>query len=239
MTEKIEEAVLETGEYSVAVASVISTGSSSSSSTITDEGVLPDVGDTDTGNEGNTSECEEDGVYEEPSGGSTGNNSSASSIMSSCLETCIEEDENAEAQPETPVSTVPGSSVADPVDAYSGAHTIKNNVLSLFGGQNISLNVSYNSSKLLRGVFGVGWYHNYEKRISLYGSGYRVYDNPGTYCLYTACSCSNVYTTESSTKHGYTPSDAAQDLVLSEGITLINSNDNIIESKKSYHYREK
>lgn len=53
MTEKIEEAVLETGEYSVAVASVSSTGNSSSSSTITDEGVLPDVGDTDTGNEGN------------------------------------------------------------------------------------------------------------------------------------------------------------------------------------------
>ena len=64
---------------------------------------------------------------------------------------------------ETPVNKVQGSTFADPVDVYSGAHMLSNTLMSLFGGQGIKLVAQYNSAQLACGLFGSGWYHNYEK----------------------------------------------------------------------------
>ena len=47
---------------------------------------------------------------------------------------------------ETPVSKVQGSTFADPVDVYTGAHMLNNTIMSLFGGQGIKLVAHYNST---------------------------------------------------------------------------------------------
>lgn len=55
---------------------------------------------------------------------------------------------------ETPDIKVPGSTFADPVDVYSGAHLLNNTVMSLFGGQGIQFAAHYNSTHLACGVLG-------------------------------------------------------------------------------------
>ena len=74
--------------------------------------------------------------------------------------------------------------MADPIDLYSGSHIIDVSLLSLFGGQQLSVTAGYNSGRLSEGALGIGWYHNYEKHIAADGTGYRVYDNPGVYSYY-------------------------------------------------------
>lgn len=87
---------------------------------------------------------------------------------------------------ETPVNKVAGSTVADPVDVYTGAHLLNNTVMSLFGGQGIKFVAHYNSTYLAYGLLGSGWYHNYEKHITIDGCEAFVYSNPSIFSRYTA-----------------------------------------------------
>ena len=52
---------------------------------------------------------------------------------------------------EEPDNKVDGSTFADPVDVYTGAHKLKNVLMSLFGGQGIMLVANYDSTRLRDG----------------------------------------------------------------------------------------
>lgn len=77
-----------------------------------------------------------------------------------------------------------GDKKADPVDLYTGAHVIKNTVMSLFGGQGLKLIAHYNSTQLTCGVLGSGWYHNFEKHVEVEACEARVYSSPSSYSVY-------------------------------------------------------
>ena len=87
---------------------------------------------------------------------------------------------------EKPTNKVSGSTFADPVDVYTGAHLLNNTIMSLFGGQGIKLVAHYDSTQLAKGVLGSGWYHNYEKHIEVDGCEAFVFNNPSIFCRYTA-----------------------------------------------------
>ena len=105
---------------------------------------------------------------------------------------------------ETPVSKVQGSTFADPVDVYTGAHMLNNTIMSLFGGQGIKLVAHYDSTQLACGVLGTGWYHNFEKHIEVKDCEAFVYNNPSIFSRYTADSdCNSRFTCCSANKNGY------------------------------------
>ena len=93
--------------------------------------------------------------------------------------------------------------VADPVDAYSGAHMINNNIITLFGGQGLGFTASYDSTKLTSGTLGTGWYHNYEKHLEIAEDGILIYSNPSVYSRYVSNGEENVYYCTSVNKGGY------------------------------------
>ena len=94
--------------------------------------------------------------------------------------------------------------IADPVDAYSGAHVLTNTVMTLFGGQSLSLVLHYNSTRLVSGSLAPGWYHNYEKHLEDDNGDILVYSNPSAYARYTSCdACYTEYTCASPDKNGY------------------------------------
>ena len=121
----------------------------------------------------------------------------------SCCEVVVKQTvpNNAE---ETPDNKVPNSTFADPVDVFSGAHLLKNTVMTLFGGQSVQLIAHYNSTYLACGVFGSGWYHNFEKRIVIDGSDAFVYNNPSIFSHYIAENeqCTT-FVCNSANKNGY------------------------------------
>ena len=105
---------------------------------------------------------------------------------------------------ETPVNKVQGSTFADPVDVYTGAHLLNNTIMCLFGGQGLKLVAHYDSTQLAIGVLGSGWYHNYEKHIEVDGCEAFVYNNPSIFSRYTAESdCCTRFTCCSANKNGY------------------------------------
>jgi YD repeat-containing protein len=105
---------------------------------------------------------------------------------------------------ETPVNKVQGSTFADPVDVYTGAHLLNNTIMCLFGGQGLKLVAHYDSTQLASGVLGSGWYHNYEKHIEVDGCEAFVYNNPSIFSRYTAESdCCTRFTCCSANKNGY------------------------------------
>jgi len=105
---------------------------------------------------------------------------------------------------ETPINKVQGSTFADPVDVYTGAHMLNNTIISLLGGQGIKLETHYDSTQLACGLFGVGWYHNFEKHIEMHGSEALVYNNPSIFSRYTADNdCYTRFTCCSADKNGY------------------------------------
>ena len=96
------------------------------------------------------------------------------------------------------------SKVADPIDVYTGAHIIDNTVMSLFGGQNLKVTAHYNSTDLVVGEMGSGWYHNFEKFIDIDGCEARVYESPTNYVTYYSdCDSSNSFTSNNLNKSGY------------------------------------
>ena len=93
---------------------------------------------------------------------------------------------------------------ADPVDVYTGAHLLRNTLMSLFGGQKLQLVAQYDSTRLVRGMLGYGWYHNYEKYVEVNGSEAYVYSNPANYSTYAAeNSCNTEFRCLSPNKNGY------------------------------------
>ena len=96
---------------------------------------------------------------------------------------------------ENPDNKATESIVADPIDAYTGAHLLKNTLMTLFGGQCISLSAHYNSTNLSVGTLGAGWYHNYEKRLEVSGNEAYVYSSPSQFSKYVAQDeCCNTFT---------------------------------------------
>ncbi len=98
---------------------------------------------------------------------------------------------------------VPESTFADPVDVYSGAHLLNNTLMTMFGGQGLKLIARYDSTKLFPGVLGVGWYHNYEKRLEILECEARVYSSPSTYSKYVCDGGSGTYACTTPSKNGY------------------------------------
>ena len=98
---------------------------------------------------------------------------------------------------------VEGSTFADPVDVYSGAHILKNTLMTLFGGQGLSLTAHYDSTRLSCGVLGKGWYHNYEKHLELSNTEARVYSSPSVYAKYISNDDCTVYTCTAANKTRY------------------------------------
>ncbi|WP_026883112.1 leucine-rich repeat domain-containing protein, partial [Clostridium akagii] len=54
---------------------------------------------------------------------------------------------------------------ADPVNTDTGAHKISNDVLDVKGAQDLSFNISYDSTKLSMGKMGRGCYNQYETHL--------------------------------------------------------------------------
>ncbi len=93
--------------------------------------------------------------------------------------------------------------VHDPIDSYSGAHVIKNTLMTLFSGQGISLTANYDSSKLMEGDLGKGWYHNFEKTLTVDGTEAKVYSSPSSYSKYTSNDCGYTFICSTPNKNGY------------------------------------
>ena len=103
-----------------------------------------------------------------------------------------------------PTNKAPESSAADPIDLYTGAHTINVDLLTLFGGQNLSVSAKYDSSKLVNGSLGVGWYHTFDKYLLFSGTEVFAFDSPSTYCRYSDADQDGVFTCSTLSKNGYT-----------------------------------
>ena len=111
------------------------------------------------------------------------------------IPTCPEEDKG--------TTSVPESTFQDPVDVYTGAHLIKNSIMTLFGGQAIKLTAQYDSTKLLSGQLGKGWYHNFEKHVEMVDCEAHVYSSPSSYSRYSSNDDCTVYTCTAANKNGY------------------------------------
>ncbi len=127
------------------------------------------------------------------------------SLRCTCCTIKIKNTVQTSAQQTTASKTVTAGLHTDPVDVYNGSHTLHKTVMPLFGGQNLTLDLRYDSAKLARGVFGKGWYHNYEKHVTVYtdGGDYLVYDTPSTYYRYALSACEEKFYCTSPDRSGY------------------------------------
>ena len=103
---------------------------------------------------------------------------------------------------ENPVNAKRGNAFASPVDVYTGAHRLSNTLMSLFGGQGLTLVAQYDSTQLGTGDLGIGWHHNYEKHIESDSDGIYVYNNPSTYSIYKLDD-DGTYKCQSPNRNGY------------------------------------
>ena len=105
---------------------------------------------------------------------------------------------------ETPKNSVKASYLSVPVDVYSGAHRLKHTLMKLFGGQGLNFSISYDSTRLVKGDVGIGWYHNYEKHIEIFEDFAHVYSAPSVYSKYIAKSAGSTrFECSSADKNGY------------------------------------
>lgn len=115
-----------------------------------------------------------------------------------------EENPHVKPQEKKPDNKAPESVEADPVDLYSGSHTIHVDLLKLNGGKNLSVSANYNSSQLVKGSLGVGWYHSYEKTLLHSGKEIQLYDSPSTYYKFSDADGDGIYSCSTLSKKGYT-----------------------------------
>ena len=66
---------------------------------------------------------------------------------------------------QNPPAKRPGSMVAEPVDAGTGAHVIQRSLLKVTGAQPLEFVTDYDSICLLNGPLGTGWSHNFEANV--------------------------------------------------------------------------
>ena len=77
------------------------------------------------------------------------------------------------------------------VNLYKGAHLLHRLVMPLFDDSRLSLTLSYDSTALGTGVFGSGWYHNFEKRAKDHNSYVDVYNSPSIFTRYLSDDITN------------------------------------------------
>ncbi len=94
--------------------------------------------------------------------------------------------------------------VADPVDASRGAFTSKIDLISFADEQKLTLSVHYDSQIRTSGAVGLGWYHNYEKKLVESGSKLLLFESPQHYQVYQYNGNSHLYECTSPGKQGYT-----------------------------------
>lgn len=87
------------------------------------------------------------------------------------------------------------SKVQDPVDAFSGAHLLEHNLMSLFCGRDVHLSAKYNSMNICKGSIGTGWYLNIDKRIehNEYACSMKLYETPSEFNVFEGEYGSTVY----------------------------------------------
>ncbi|WP_169823641.1 glycoside hydrolase domain-containing protein [Anaerobium acetethylicum] len=74
---------------------------------------------------------------------------------------------------------------ADPIDVSTGAHVISYEAIKVSGEQELAITMNYSSDALGKGSMGIGWYHDFEKHAEKSDEGYKVYQNPSSYLIYT------------------------------------------------------
>ena len=94
------------------------------------------------------------------------------------------------------------SKVADPVEAYSGAHLLDLNIFQLFEGKKLAVKAHYRSDSLIEGKLGVGWYHDFEKHLVDEQCCIMVYNSPGLYSRYQSYDSMH-YTCSKPEKEGF------------------------------------
>lgn len=94
--------------------------------------------------------------------------------------------------------------VADPIDLSTGAHIINHNLMTIYGAQTLSFNINYSSNLATCDSLGIGWSHNYEKKIVDEGNIIKVFDNATYFAQYIATPDDpSTYTTNTITKTNY------------------------------------
>ena len=101
------------------------------------------------------------------------------------------------------------SYIQDPVDAYTGAHVLEHNFMSLFCGRDVHLSGKYNSSRLCKGSLGVGWYLNIEKKIENDDNScsIKLFESPSEYNEFSGEYGSSLYHCTNPAKGLYTITD--------------------------------
>lgn len=91
--------------------------------------------------------------------------------------------------PDTPSSAQPREYAKENTapEAFSGNIDLGRGAFSeelsvITAGNGFSL--YYDSSRLVNGSFGAGWYHSFEKRLEKDGENIKVYETPSVYCVY-------------------------------------------------------
>lgn len=93
----------------------------------------------------------------------------------------------------TNVTTTSGG---DPVDLFTGAHEIDFVVLSQSGVSDITVALSYKSNKSIDGVFGKGFYWNYESFLKEENGRILLYHSPCEFVEYEKKDGTSVYVTK-------------------------------------------
>lgn len=70
------------------------------------------------------------------------------------------------------------------VDLSRGSHIIRTELISPAAGGKTAFTISYDSSRLVSGSLGAGWYHNFETRLEAYGDIVWIYETPSVRCGY-------------------------------------------------------
>lgn len=91
--------------------------------------------------------------------------------------------------PDTPSSAQPCEYAKENTapEAFSGGIDLGRGALTeelpvITAGNGFTL--YYDSSRLVNGSFGAGWYHSFEKRLEKDGENIKVYETPSVYCVY-------------------------------------------------------
>ena len=78
--------------------------------------------------------------------------------------------------------------IYEPVDIRRGAHIIDLKVFSLLESKIADFRIKYDSMGLIDSELGIGWHHNFEKRVEIKGMEARLYETPYTYIRFRATS---------------------------------------------------
>lgn len=107
--------------------------------------------------------------------------------------------------------------VADPIDLGTGAHIMSHELMTIYGAQTLSFTANYRSNLLTEGELGVGWSHNYEKKLIVNEAEGEIYvfDSVTYYAIYTkSADNDNIYMTNTTGKENYTVTKNSESYVV-------------------------